>query len=63
MGLPPHQFVIQRRVRRAADMLAQGSTALSEVAQLSGFADQSHMARCMRRILGITPSVLARHAR
>jgi len=62
-GLPPHQFVIQRRVRWAADMLTRGAAALSEVAQLSGFADQSHMARCMRRVLGITPSVLLRHAR
>jgi len=62
-GMPPHQFVIQRRVRCAADMLARGSVALSEVAQLSGFADQSHMARCMRRFLGVTPSVLLRRVR
>jgi AraC family transcriptional regulator len=62
-GVPPHQFVIQRRVRRAADMLARGAPALSDVAQLSGFADQSHMARCMRRVLGVTPSVLLRQIR
>ena len=62
-GVPPHQFVIQRRVQCAADMLARGEPELSEVAQLSGFADQSHMARCMRRVLGVTPSVLLRQVR
>jgi AraC family transcriptional regulator len=31
------------------------SLSIAEIAQTAGFAHQSHMARHMRRILGITP--------
>jgi AraC family transcriptional regulator len=60
MGVPPHQYVIQRRVRHATRMLMRGAPRLSEVALRTGFADQSHMARCMRRLLGMTPSTVLR---
>jgi AraC family transcriptional regulator len=56
VGTPVHQYVIQRRVRYAAGLLSRGSLKLSEVALQAGFADQSHMARCMRRVMGMTPS-------
>jgi len=59
-GLPPHKYVIRRRVERATHLLARGNPHLSEVALQAGFADQSHMARCMRRVLGVTPSTLLR---
>jgi AraC family transcriptional regulator len=59
-GVPPHKYVVRRRVQLATHLLAHGNPQLSEVALQAGFADQSHMARCMRRVLGVTPSALLR---
>jgi AraC family transcriptional regulator len=59
-GLPPHEYVVQRRVERAKSLLLRGDRPASQVAVETGFAHQSHMARCMRRILGTTPTQLMR---
>jgi AraC family transcriptional regulator len=59
-GVPPHTFVMQRRVERARDLLQRGDQPASQVALAAGFSHQSHMARCMRRHLGITPSDVPR---
>jgi len=59
-GMPVHEYVVQRRVERAKVLLMQGELPASEIALEAGFSHQSHMARCMRRVLGITPSVLRR---
>jgi AraC family transcriptional regulator len=59
-GLPAHEYVVQRRVERAKALLLRGDRPMSQVAAETGFAHQSHMARCMRRILGATPSALIR---
>ncbi|HEY5095057.1 MAG TPA: AraC family transcriptional regulator [Candidatus Eremiobacteraceae bacterium] len=57
---PAHQFVIQCRVEYAMSLLTKRKYSLTEVASLSGFSDQSHMARCMRRVVGVTPAVVKR---
>lgn len=54
-GLPVHQYVLQRRVERAKTLLSRGELPASQVALKAGFAHQSHMARWMRRLLGVTP--------
>jgi AraC family transcriptional regulator len=59
-GVPLHQYVVGRRVERARKLLAQGDLPMSMVALEAGFSHQSHMARHMRRLLGVTPSELAR---
>lgn len=59
-SMPPHQYVIHRRVERARLLLDQGKTPLSQIALEAGFAHQSHMARSMKRVLGFTPAALAR---
>ena len=55
-GLPPHQYVILRRVERAKQLL-QGGTDLSlaEVAARAGFSDQSHFSHHFKRLVGVTP--------
>jgi AraC family transcriptional regulator len=60
MGLPVHEYVIQRRVERAKALLLRGDLPASQIALETGFAHQSHMARCMRRILGVTPTAVTR---
>jgi AraC family transcriptional regulator len=59
-GLPVHEYLIQRRVARARSLLLQGRLSASEAALEAGFAHQSHLARCMRRVLGVTPAQLVR---
>jgi AraC family transcriptional regulator len=55
MGTPVHEYVIQRRVERAKSLLIKGELPASQVALAAGFSHQSHMARAMRRLLGVTP--------
>jgi AraC family transcriptional regulator len=60
MGVPVHEYVVQRRVARARALLQAGQLPPSVIALEVGFAHQSHLARCMRRVLGVTPSELVR---
>lgn len=54
VGMSPHSWLIQARLRKARACLLAG-TAISESAMLAGFADQSHLNRHFKRALGITP--------
>lgn len=53
-GIPPHAYLNQVRVRRARELLASGWS-IAATACETGFVDQSHLSRCFKRILGITP--------
>jgi AraC family transcriptional regulator len=56
-GLPPHQFLITRRVERAQQLLCtrRGDISLAEVAIGAGFSDQSQLCFHFKRIVGVTP--------
>jgi AraC family transcriptional regulator len=55
-GLPPHQYVIARRVERARQLLQEGSElSLAEVAAHAGFCDQSRLTHHFKRLVGLTP--------
>ena len=56
VGMPAHRFVLERRVERARARLLEGTGSLTDIALETGFAHSSHMARCMRRVLGLSPS-------
>lgn len=58
MGVTLHAYIVQQRVERARQLLQRGHLPASQVALESGFSHQSHMARCMRRLLGVAPSEL-----
>jgi AraC-like DNA-binding protein len=53
-GMPPHAYQTQVRVNRAKQLLLRGWP-LAEVALATGFADQSHLTRHFRRLVGVTP--------
>ncbi len=53
-GLTPHAWVIQERVRRAQALLREGYPP-ADVAARVGFADQSHLSRHFKRLVGVTP--------
>jgi AraC family transcriptional regulator len=54
VGVSPYEWLIRRRIERAKEEILRG-VALSEVALSCGFADQSHMSRNFKRIVGTTP--------
>ena len=60
-GLPPHAWQLQERVRRAQTLLCAGLSPAEAAAEL-GFADQSHLTRHFKQILGITPGRYRRAA-
>ncbi|MEU5592408.1 AraC family transcriptional regulator [Streptomyces sp. NPDC020298] len=55
MGIPPYAWLAQHRVARARRLLETGLRP-AEVASLVGFADQAHLTRWFRRVLGVTPA-------
>jgi len=55
-GCSPHQFVLQRRLERAKELLRNPHISLSEVSLRAGFADQSHLSNVFRRYVGLTPA-------
>jgi AraC family transcriptional regulator len=59
-GAPLHQYVIQRRIERAKDLLMQDKLSIAEIALASGFSHQSHLARHMRRSVGLSPRAMKR---
>ncbi len=54
VGLPPHAYQTQARLGRARELLLWGYP-VARVAQETGFADQSHLTRRFKRLVGVTP--------
>ncbi len=54
-GVSPHQFVLNRRIERAKNLLRESKVQLSELALEVGFANQSHFGATFRRAVGMTP--------
>ncbi len=60
-GHPPHDYLIRLRVDRAQELIRQHrhEWTLAAIAHECGFADQSHMARHFKRVLGVSPGEFA----
>jgi hypothetical protein len=54
VGMPPYAWLAQHRVARARVLLEQGHRP-ADAATLTGFADQAHLTRWFRRVVGVTP--------
>ena len=59
-GTTPHQYVIQCRIDRAKKLISQNKLSLAQIATLVGFADQSHLHRHFKRVVGVTPKTWSR---
>jgi AraC family transcriptional regulator len=58
VGVPVHQYVIQRRVERAQELLRGSALSINEIAGATGFTHQSHLAYHVRRMLGASPKAI-----
>lgn len=54
-GTSPHQYLIKRRIERAAEMLRHTTEPISQIALNVGFPNQSHFTTVFKRLIGATP--------
>lgn len=50
------EFVLNVRVRKAKQLLAQGNEPLSSIAEQTGFHDASYLIKAFKRVTGLTPN-------
>lgn len=58
MKMAPHQYVMQRRMTRAQDLVRNTSLPLTDIALACGFSSASHFSNRFKSVLGMTPSQL-----
>jgi AraC family transcriptional regulator len=63
LGVTPHQYLVRRRLGRAAQLLADEDRAVTGVALETGFADLSNFVRSFHRAAGVSPGGYRRAAR
>lgn len=59
-GLPPHQWLLQQRVKAAKQLMTVRDLPLSEIAISAGFANQSHFTRVFSGLVGVSPGAWRR---
>jgi AraC-like DNA-binding protein len=57
LGMPLSRWRVWTRLRRAAEALQAGRS-LADAASTAGFADQAHLTRQMREMMGLTPAAV-----
>ncbi len=62
-GKAPHRWLVEQRVERAKEMLLSFDSSLAEIADVCGFADQSHFTRVFASMLGVSPGEWRRSRR
>jgi AraC family transcriptional regulator len=55
-GVPPHRYVIQRRIERAKQLLRGSELSLTEIAQRVGYSSASHFSVGFRKMTRVAPS-------
>ncbi len=56
IGIPPQQFVRERRVQKTSILLHHSSVPIDEIARLSGFCDRFHLARVFKEVTSYSPA-------
>jgi AraC family transcriptional regulator len=59
VGLTPHRYILHLRLQRAVELVREGRSDLADIAAHTGFADQSHLSRWVRRVHGVSLTQLA----
>ncbi len=59
-GLPPHGWLVERRIQRAKEALLGGCEPLAHIALAIGFSDQPHFTRVFSNRVGVSPGVWRR---
>lgn len=59
-GLSPQQFLIEKRLSAAAELLTEGRLNCTEIAQRCGFSNSAQLSMLFRRRFGVAPLVYRR---
>jgi AraC family transcriptional regulator len=54
VGVTPHRYIVHLRLQRAIELAREGRSGLADIAARTGFADQSHLSRWVRRVHGVS---------
>jgi transcriptional regulator of acetoin/glycerol metabolism len=60
VGMPPHRYLLEQRIRKAAELIEQTERPLVSIALAVGFADQAHFSRSFHALVGLAPSQFRR---
>ncbi len=55
-GVPPHQFLLDRKMLAARELLSHSQHSVKEIAAWLGFADEFYFSRLFKRKTGLAPS-------
>ncbi|CAE6950652.1 helix-turn-helix domain-containing protein [Vibrio alginolyticus] len=56
MGITPHQYVLGKRIDMARELIKQGQLSLGQIAEFTGFSNQSTFTHTFTRLQGLSPS-------
>jgi len=54
-GQSPRDFILNRRVARARDLLSSTQIPLADIPSQTGFSSQAHLSSAFKRIVGVSP--------
>jgi AraC family transcriptional regulator len=57
MGLTPQQYIVNRRIEKAKDLLSHSKLPIVEIGFQTGFKNQSHFTTLFRKLTSFTPKV------
>ncbi|MCK7592803.1 helix-turn-helix transcriptional regulator [Pseudomarimonas salicorniae] len=63
LGLTPHQYLLQIRLRRSFDLLEAGGLRIIDIALATGFSSHGHYSTAFRKTFGISPLAYQRLGR
>ena len=55
VGMPPHRYLLEQRIRKAAELIERSEQSLVNIGLAVGFADQAHFSRTFHALVGLTP--------
>ena len=55
-GEPPQEFIINRRIGRARDLLVETDSPIAEIAASTGFTSHAHLSSALKKRLGVSPA-------
>ena len=58
LGHSPHQYMLDRRLARACEMITNTQSSFAEIAYSVGFSSQAHMTSTFSRRFGVTARAL-----
>lgn len=60
-GIPPHAYLLRKRIDRAQCLLRKGERSVTDIAFECGFPSSQYFATVFKRITGMTPNDVLRH--